>query len=256
MLPVLSHCGKSHIDHGMAPREQKSSSSKSIPATQRPYTIDGVRYYPLASAKGFTEQGVASWYGPGFHKRMTSNGETYDMYQMTAAHKTLPMDTRLLVKNLENGAQTVVRINDRGPFIDGRIIDLSHSAAQTLGIIERGTARVKIIALDESNQRLATEKPATPTAAQTTMTGRRAAPPPPAREDYFIQVDSFDNQQEARHLQQRFASYGHHANIYRDHDGAINVILFVGNDAAKARHEQSKLLRLGYTKAKLISLAN
>ena len=255
LLPALTHCGKGrHFDHGAALREQRPS--KSIPATQRPYTIDGITYYPIPSAKGFSEQGIASWYGPGFHNRMTSNGETYDMYQMTAAHKTLPMDTRLLVKNLENGAQTVVRINDRGPFIDGRIIDLSHSAAQTLGIIERGTARVKIIALDESNRSLAKEKPAMPvrTPAKTAASAR--TPASPAWQDYFIQIDSFENQQEARHLQQRFADYGHHANLYRDHDGAIKVILYIGNNASQAQREQSKLVGLGYTKAKIISVGN
>jgi rare lipoprotein A len=250
LLPLLTHCGKSRSYHGAMPRGQWFSSSgesaKGVPATQRPYTIDGITYYPIPSAKGFTEQGIASWYGPGFHGRMTSNGETYNMYDMTAAHKTLPMDTQLLVKNLENGTQIVVRINDRGPFIDGRIIDLSHSAARTLGIIERGTAHVKIVALDRNNLALAEEKTTRPAPAVARI----------AWEDYFIQVDSFSQQQEARHLQQRFAGYGHHVNLYRDHDGTINVVLYTGNNAGQAQRELSKLVRLGYTRAKIISIAN
>ncbi|HBT97173.1 MAG TPA: septal ring lytic transglycosylase RlpA family lipoprotein [Desulfobulbaceae bacterium] len=263
LAPLLSHCGRSHPDNGAPPRGQWSSSAESpakkLPATQRPYAIDGITYYPIPSAKGFAEQGIASWYGPGFHGRKTSNGETYDMREMTAAHKTLPMDTRLLVKNLENGAQTVVRVNDRGPFIDGRIIDLSHRAARNLGIVERGTARVRIIALDERNLSLAQERPAIPASASASVAMRSKNGEMKARtvwQDYFIQIDSFERQQEARHLQRRFAGYGHAVNLYRDHDGTINVVLFVGNDADKARHERSKLVRLGYTKAKVISMAN
>jgi rare lipoprotein A len=223
LLPLLSHCGGRGARHGEPLRGSWSSSSpsssKGMPATQRPYTIDGVTYCPIPSAKGFSEQGIASWYGPGFHGRKTSNGETYNMYDMTAAHKTLPMDTRLLVQNLDNGAQTVVRINDRGPFIDGRIIDLSHSAARTLGIIEHGTARVKIAALDGDNpaplrQQTAVAVPASaPTGKPTQTTARRvasqtASQPAPAasRQDYFVQIDSFSEQQPARRLQERFAT--------------------------------------------------
>ena len=267
LLPLLSHCGKSGARHGEPLRgswsSPSSSPAKGIPATQRPYTIDGVTYCPISSAKGFSEKGIASWYGPGFHGRKTSNGETYNMYDMTAAHKTLPMDTRLLVQNLENGAETVVRINDRGPFIDGRIIDLSHSAARTLGIVEHGTARVKIAAIDGDNpapaRQQATVVAATPARQPAPTTTRRTASQPAraaSRQDYFIQIDSFSEQQSARRLQERFANYGHSANLYRDHDGAINVVLFVGNDADRARHEQSKLVRLGYTNAKVISVAN
>ena len=259
LLPVLTHCGKSRSYHDTLPRGRWFLPSAQIPATQRPYTIDGTTYYPITSAKGFVEQGIASWYGPGFHGHKTSNGETYDMYGMTAAHKTLPMDTRLLVKNLENGAQTIVRVNDRGPFIDGRIIDLSHSAARNLGIVEHGTARVKIIALDGIKPSLAEEKPVTSAPAQplTRATTKTAATRIPInRHEYFIQIDAFEQQQEARSLQQRFAGYGHHANLYRDHDGTIKVVLFVGNDADQAQREQSKLVRLGYTRAKVIAVAN
>jgi len=263
LLPVLTHCGKSHHHHGALPRESWFSPpaapapSKEIPATQRPYSIDGITYYPIPSAKGFIEQGIASWYGPGFHGRKTSNGETYDMYEMTAAHKTLPMDTRLLVKNLENGTQTMVRINDRGPFIDGRIIDLSHSAARTLGIVERGTARVKITAVDGTSIFLAREeKAAGPPSTPTRIAVQGPVRAQKAWQDYFIQIDAFDEQREARRLQQRFAGFGHHAHLYRDHDGAIKVVLFVGNDADQARRERSKLVRLGYTKAQVVSIAN
>lgn len=115
--------------------------------TQKPYEVNGERYQPIASAKGYSEKGLASWYGKKFHGRKTSNGETYDMYAMTAAHKTLPMNVHLKVTNLANGRSTVVRINDRGPFVRSRIIDLSYSAAKELGVVGPGTAPVRIEAL-------------------------------------------------------------------------------------------------------------
>ena len=101
---------------------------------------------------GYEEQGKASWYGEPFHGKKTSNGEIYNMYGDTAAHKTLPMDTMLLVKNLENGKTTTVRINDRGPFVQERILDLSYTKATTLGIIGKGTANVEIIALGQQQE--------------------------------------------------------------------------------------------------------
>jgi len=117
------------------------------PATQRPYKIKGIEYKPIASARGFVQTGIASWYGRKFHGRKTSNGETYNMYGMTAAHKTLPMNTWVSVHNLENNRKIKVRINDRGPFVHGRIIDLSYTGANRIGIIRAGTGKVKVTAL-------------------------------------------------------------------------------------------------------------
>ncbi len=91
---------------------------------------------------------MASWYGQAFQGRRTSSGEPYDMYKMTAAHKTLPLPTYVRVTNLDNGRSVVVKVNDRGPFIEGRIIDLSYVAAQRLDMVARGTARVEVVALD------------------------------------------------------------------------------------------------------------
>ncbi len=116
------------------------------------YEVHGKRYRTLASARGYREEGVASWYGTKFHGRRTSSGEPYDMYAMTAAHKTLPLPSYVRVTNLENGRSAVVRVNDRGPFHEGRIIDLSYAAAVVLGIAERGTARVRVEALDLADE--------------------------------------------------------------------------------------------------------
>nr|WP_086941199.1 septal ring lytic transglycosylase RlpA family protein [Thaumasiovibrio occultus] len=110
----------------------------------RNYTLRGQRYEIIQDPEGFTQEGRASWYGEKFHGHRTSNGEIYDMYSMTAAHKTLPLPSYVKVTNLNNNQSVVVRVNDRGPFHQGRIIDLSYAAARKIGVIETGTAPVKI----------------------------------------------------------------------------------------------------------------
>jgi rare lipoprotein A len=111
------------------------------------YEIFGERYYVQDSSAGYRERGLASWYGKDFHGRSTANGESYDMYGLTAAHKTLPIPTWVEVTHLDNGKRVIVKVNDRGPFVGGRIIDLSYAAAQALGMVNAGTARVEVRAL-------------------------------------------------------------------------------------------------------------
>ncbi len=117
------------------------------PGHPKPYRVNGVWYQPIPDAYGFQQRGIASWYGRKFHGRRTSNGETYDMHGISAAHKTLPFGTMVRVTNLQNGRQLDIRINDRGPFAKGRIIDLSYGAAKKLGVVGPGTAPVEIVAL-------------------------------------------------------------------------------------------------------------
>lgn len=112
--------------------------------TLRPYTVLGKHYTPLTTGKGFSDVGKASWYGQKFHGHLTSNGEVYDMFAMTAAHTTLPLPSIVRVTNLANGRQTIVRVNDRGPFHEDRIIDLSYAAAIKLDILDTGVAKVKL----------------------------------------------------------------------------------------------------------------
>ena len=119
----------------------------SKPGYPKPYKVLGKWYQPLPHSEGFRQRGVASWYGRDFHGKKTSNGEIYNMYAMTAAHKTLPLGTYVRVDNLENDRSIVVRINDRGPFVRGRIIDLSYAGAKDIGIVGPGTARVEVVAL-------------------------------------------------------------------------------------------------------------
>ncbi|HEX2139358.1 MAG TPA: septal ring lytic transglycosylase RlpA family protein [Woeseiaceae bacterium] len=111
------------------------------------YEVHGRRYVVLDSSEGYSERGIASWYGKKFHGRLTSNRETYDMHAMTAAHKTLPLPTWVRVTNLQNDKSVVVRVNDRGPFVANRIIDLSYAAASAIGIVEAGTGLVEVTAL-------------------------------------------------------------------------------------------------------------
>ncbi len=128
------------------PAPPAPAPSESVPKT-RPYKVFGEWYQPLADARGFEEAGTASWYGQDFHGKKTSSGEVYDMYGMTAAHKTLPLGTYVRVFNVKNNRTIDVRINDRGPFVRDRIIDLSFTAAKALDIVGPGTAPVKIVAL-------------------------------------------------------------------------------------------------------------
>lgn len=113
------------------------------------YKVLGKHYKVLNTAKNFTETGIASWYGEKFHGHLTSNGEIYDMYSMSAAHKNLPLPTYVKVVNNDNGKSTIVRVNDRGPFHPGRIIDLSYTAAYKIGMLKTGTANVTITAITD-----------------------------------------------------------------------------------------------------------
>ena len=115
------------------------------------YEVFGKRYYTMKSSQDFVQRGIASWYGKKFHGRRTSSGEKYNMYAMTAAHKELPLPTYVQVTNLKNGKKIVVRVNDRGPFHDNRVIDLSYSAATKLDIVSQGTGLVEVRALDPRN---------------------------------------------------------------------------------------------------------
>ena len=115
------------------------------------YRVNGKNYEVLTSSKGYRARGLASWYGTKFHSKRTSSGEDYNMYALTAAHKTLPLPTYVRVKNLNNGKVAIVRVNDRGPFHSGRIIDLSYAAAAKLGLMPKGTAMVEIEALTSTS---------------------------------------------------------------------------------------------------------
>jgi rare lipoprotein A len=148
------------------------------------YAQDGQVYHVMVSSSGYVARGVASWYGTKFHGRRTSSGEPYDMYAMTAAHTTLPLPTYVQVTNLQNGRTAVVKVNDRGPFVKNRLIDLSYAAAARLGILEHGTGLVEVRALDPD-------------------TANSAAPPAPHGASLYLQVGAFTDPQNAERLQAR-----------------------------------------------------
>lgn len=154
------------------------------------YEVLGKRYVPLKSAHGFRERGIASWYGPDFHGGLTSTREPYDMYQMTAAHKLLPLPTWVEVKNLENGRKVTVRVNDRGPFKDNRVIDLSYAAALALDVVRPGTAFVEVRALDQLPPQAAASEIRVPVAAE-------------PRPQMYLQVGAFGERANAERMQSR-----------------------------------------------------
>jgi rare lipoprotein A len=171
------------------------------------YNVLGKRYYVLSSSVGYRERGVASWYGPGFHKFRTANGEFYDMYGMTAAHRTLPLPAYVRVTNLQNGRSAVVRVNDRGPFVGNRIIDLSYTAAAKLGMLRNGTAMVDIRAVEPS------------TSSSAVTAGTDSAPPPAdtgaagaasVSAPLYVQAGAFSDPQNAERMVEKLrgGSYG------------------------------------------------
>jgi len=150
-------------DTVIKPNATKYTSAARHKATMRSYRVLGKRYYPSYVEVGQVMKGISSWYGPNFHGKYTSNGEVYDMHARTAAHKTWPMDTMVRVSNLQNGRSTIVRINDRGPFVKGRIIDCSYKAGKEIGLDKMGIAKVTVEVLGfagkvESSARIARNK--------------------------------------------------------------------------------------------------
>jgi rare lipoprotein A len=165
----------------------------------QPYTVNGSTYFPLQVAAGYRKRGVASWYGKKFHGRRTSSGEPYDMYAMTAAHKTLPLPSYVQVHNLKNGRSVIVRVNDRGPFLHNRLIDLSYAAATRLGIVSTGTGLVEIQVVGP--QSTATGMPASPAPQPDTVQTEKSAPVP----RLYLQIGAFTSWANAVTLRARLA---------------------------------------------------
>jgi rare lipoprotein A len=188
------------------------------------YTVNGHRYTVLPTANGYVERGVASWYGTDFHGLKTSTGEPYDMFAMTAAHKTLPLPCYARVTNLSNGRSVVVRINDRGPFVDTRIIDLSYSAANRLDIVRRGTAFVQVEVLTPAAPAINASLPVNVPAASSAAVGVSSVPavtepltgsaPPPVTapiapsSTFYIQVGAYSKAANAQSTARRLKAGG------------------------------------------------
>lgn len=178
---------------------------------KNPYTVFGKTYYLLPTSEGYRERGVASWYGTKFHGRSTANGERYDLYSMTAAHKTLPIPAYVIVRNLENGKEVIVRVNDRGPFHDDRIIDLSYAAAVKLGFSQKGTAMVEVEAINPRTWGKPPVQPVPEIASKpATAQPTQAAPAPIDPNDYFVQVGAFKSLVSAQNLRSQIMSITTH----------------------------------------------
>ena len=160
------------------------------------YVVFGERYYTLPSSKGYHKRGIASWYGTKFHGQRTSSGEPYDLYGMTAAHKTLPLPTFVEVTNLGNGRSVIVKVNDRGPFHSNRIIDLSYAAAYKLGMLGKGTARVDVRAIDPlAPEHVPDNEPV--------LVQEDTASHKPADAQLYLQAGAFQNEDNALRLQKK-----------------------------------------------------
>ena len=173
--------GPSHAELMRTPDPVPVAEPRSRYGNPRSYVVFGKTYRTLPSSRGYVERGIASWYGTKFHKQLTSSREPYDMYAMTAAHKSLPLPAYVRVTHLENGRSVVVRVNDRGPFHPGRIIDLSYAAAVKLGIAEAGSGPVEVRAIEPGG-------------------GGPSRPPPPAVSgplQYFVQLGAYTDRRNA-----------------------------------------------------------
>jgi peptidoglycan lytic transglycosylase len=185
------------VDVSKIPNAVPKHEPKSRYGNPKSYVVFDKRYYVMDSSVGFVEKGIASWYGTKFHGRRTSSGETYDMYAMTAAHKNLPLPTYVKVTNLNNGKHIIVKVNDRGPFHENRIIDLSYTAAIKLDIVKKGTGLVEVRAIQpgEAIPVNSRETPVT-TVSLNDNTG------------FYIQVGSFGELANAEKLRQKLGPLG------------------------------------------------
>jgi len=176
---------------------------KSRGGNRRSYEVFGKTYYVMNSSEDFIQRGKASWYGTKFHGNKTANGETYNMYAMTAAHKTLPIPTYVEVKNLDNGKTIIVRVNDRGPFHQGRIIDLSYAAATKLGTIKHGTSNVEIRAINPRDEKKKQTLPQTKALIKETLPSPKILTNTPS---LFIQVGAFSSLDNASKVKEYLAN--------------------------------------------------
>lgn len=207
---VQDHAPNTQLDPERIKNAVPRVEVKSRGGNRNPYTVLGKTYAVLPSADGFKERGYASWYGTKFHGRLTANGEKYDMYAMTAAHKHLPLPSYVQVKNLENGKKIIVRVNDRGPFHGGRIIDLSYAAATKLDMLGKGTAKVEVTTIDAKQWAKRGKKVAS-SAPKTVSVVKQSVKPAlksisssknkPAKDLLYLQVGAFSQLGVAQTLQ-------------------------------------------------------
>ena len=204
--------------------------------TMRPYVINGIRYHPQEVMIGDRYKGVASWYGPDFHGKLTSNGEIYNMNAMTAAHKTFPMNTLVKVTNQNNGLSTVVRVNDRGPFVATRIIDLSNAAARKIDMIATGTAPVVLEVIGSASKSAKKIKHTKKVLQQVSKKEDKAK--------YSLQIASFSNIEGAIRIQEKYDGVNGYKSIIKDtktKNARVFKVLLKGFASREEAYQYKKL---------------
>ena len=255
----LAACSSNHAVKDSAPRKGFDANAvpdadvRAEPRSQygNPihYEVFGKRYYVLENSHNFAQNGIASWYGTKFHGKRTSSGEPYDMYAMTAAHKTLPLPTYVRVTNLENQRQIVVKVNDRGPFVGDRIIDLSYTAAIKLDMTTKGTARVRIEALLPGDPDLHGAEQ-----AHTIKAEQLPSIVSSGEARVFVQVGAFSDSNNAVRMERRLREQGFVTVVRNGSEGGRNIYrVRIGPlpDEAAFDNTMMKLRELDYTDAHL-----
>ena len=217
---------KINQDHGPSNPVDVTEVGNAVPKVEprskygnpKNYKVLGKWYSVRQSSKGYSKKGIASWYGKKFHGHRTSSGETYNMYAMTAAHKTLPLPSYVRVTHLENGKSVIVKVNDRGPFHENRIIDLSYSAAKKLGVTAKGTGVVEVVAIDPATYQK--KEPYQPNVKRPSVLSTY-----PAKSNYklYLQVGAFVSQQNANKLHKRLSRMFKQQQIHSDFASEKNV---------------------------------
>lgn len=283
---ALGGCAQTELAAQATKKLEGSRGSQGAYKVGQPYQVDGTWYYP-AEDYSYDETGIASWYGPDFHGKYAASGERYDMNDVTAAHKTLPMPSIVRVTNLENGRSLVVRINDRGPFVRGRIIDLSRRSAQLLGVHAPGTAKVRVQVLPEESKQVkmaalagvrggiavasagptsvAAPPPLVPANAPVTVAPPPPLPPPlraqpvvdvePVRSTaIYVQAGAFVRQDNAQRLRGQLAGLGQ-AKVSAAKIGAqdfYRVRIGPLTSVNEADHVLDRVVATGHPEAKII----
>lgn len=230
------------------------------PSRSRPYTVLGNKYYPMAEARNYRELGVASWYGRKFHGRRTALGERYDMYAMTAAHKTLPLPSYVQVRNLKNNRIVVVRVNDRGPFLHKRLIDLSYAAAYKLDMLGSGTSEVEVTAITPGYE----PSPGNVGPSETTIRAIEETAPLQAQEitatasaSIYLQVGAFGSAENAERLRDRLEQADFNPVLvlpYNNNDSQLYRVRIGPLDSIETSETvRRRLADIGFTTTQLIN---
>lgn len=239
----------------LSPRAETTPPSKPgarVPGTMRPYQVAG-RWYTPREQPDYNEVGIASWYGQQFHNRQTANGENFDMWVVSAAHKTLPIPCIVEVTNLDNGRKIKVRVNDRGPFVDGRIIDMSRAGAEALGFAGKGTAKVRVRYVGPAPAR---GKDRTLQYAGLARDDEpRALSVPRGGDDWVVQAGAFADRDNAEKAVNSLRDVGRARIVPLKRDGRTlyRVVVESGRDIQGAGRLRDQVAQLGFPDAKLIA---